>query len=369
METTSANRTIRQRPRPNARCKGIEAKQTEVIAPKPVTDGFLKHRFAPMYQPAPELPERKLIERDFFKSLSYLKKHYGLDLQDLRKLPYPYNLLMAERETNRQLKTKDRYRELLIITQDDNRTCLIVKETFRREFGLYFIPVMPIYDLWQKEETKECAELLTAVCAYLYLEAGVSYYRDEDEYMFYNYESLEGWIEDDKDCMDKEDFIKLKEAYKNAKEQGDFMQSKMMTEGLLARFQKIITGFKDSTGLGLDCLSIAKTALQIRKDFPHRNLYQHCSAPKPEEEDDYYYDNNFVGMNEYISFIGCGRDRLSDDLFNMANTDFNERPSFQEPELLTFFNERKGKYADGLAYEHHVFNLIDDLCTLLYQIS
>ena len=127
-----------------------------------------------MYQPAPALPEPTATAGDFFQSLAYLTEHYSLDLPDYSGLPYPYNLLMTERELSRRLKTKGRHREILIIQDDNDRTCLTVKETFSDNFELYYIPVMPIYELWQNPEHIRCAELLTAVCAYLYIEVGVT---------------------------------------------------------------------------------------------------------------------------------------------------------------------------------------------------
>jgi hypothetical protein len=72
-------------------------------------------------------------------------------------------------------------------------------------------------------------------------------------------------------------------------------------------------------------------------------------------------------MHEYISFIGSINDHLSDRLRTMVNDDFNERCHYQEPEIITFFNEPKDQYIDQLAYEHRAMQLVDDLCTLLYR--
>ncbi|HVX00152.1 MAG TPA: hypothetical protein VHA52_06945 [Candidatus Babeliaceae bacterium] len=364
METTSANNRLYQRPRQATRCTGSKAQPTTLRTARPVTNGFLKQSFTPVYQPSVELPKRSAVEGDFFKSLSYLTKYYGLSLKRHRSLPYPYNILMVERDLNRNLKAKGRYRELMIIEQEDNRTSLVVKETFNHDFGLYYIPVMPIYDLWQDPQYVPCAELLTAVCAYLYAEAGVDYYRDEDTYMYNNYEFLEEWITERREEADDEDDQNRQQFdYDNAKQQGDFIQEKMMATGFRQSLDSLIANFIAVSKYEKDCLKIARDAWELWQAFPKANLYGHANLQDYEPED---YDDNYVGMHEYFSFIGSVQDSISDDLKNMVNDDFNERPRYQEPETITFFNEPKGDYTDELAYEERLLTLIDDLCTLLY---
>jgi hypothetical protein len=364
MQTTSANRTLRQRPRPATRCAGSKAKPATLRTTAPVTDGFLRHSFTPTYAPAQDLPDRSATERDFFKSCSHLQTHYGLELTDFRSLPYPYNLLMAEKELHRKLRVKDKYRHLKIIGQENNEICLTIEETFDEDFCLYYIPVMPIYTLWQNEAHIPCAELLTAVCAYLYAEAGITYYRDEDTYMYYNYEALEDWISDDWGDGEEDEYALEKVALEDAKMQGDFIQAKMMETGFRQSLESLIAKFIALSDFEKACLKVANDCLNIWRDYPNYNLFQHASLQDYEVED---YEDNYVGMHEYISFIGSIDDNLSERLKSMVNDDFNERARYQEPEIITFFNEAQSAYKDELAYEQRAFGLIDDLCTLLYR--
>ncbi|MBS7565501.1 hypothetical protein KHS38_13900 [Mucilaginibacter sp. Bleaf8] len=317
-----------------------------------------------MYAPAPELPSRSATERDFFKSRSYLGNHYGLELTDFRSLPYPYNVLMAERELHCKLRVKDKYRHLTITAQENGEVCLTIAETFDEDFCLYYIPVMPIYQLWQNEAHVPCAELLTAVCAYLYAGAGISYYRDEDTYMYSNYEVMEDWINDDWNDGEEDEYALEKADLENAKLQGDFMQAKMMEPRFRQSLDCLITHFNAVSEFEKDCLAVAHTCLQLGKDFPDANLFQHASLQDYEVED---YQDNYVGMQEYISFIGSVNDHLSERLKSMVNDDFNERARYQEPETITCFNRVQSAYTDELAYEQRAFGLIDDLCTLLYR--
>ncbi|MBD1362581.1 hypothetical protein IDJ77_02055 [Mucilaginibacter sp. ZT4R22] len=317
-----------------------------------------------MYAPAQDLPDRSATERDFFKSRSYLEKHYGLELTDYRSLPYPYNLLMAEKELHRKLRVKDKYRHLKIMEQENSEICLTIEETFDEEFCLYYIPVMPIYQLWQNEAYVPCAELLTAVCAYLYAEAGISYYRDEDTYMYCNYEALEEWISDDWGDGEEDEYAHEKSALENAKIQGDFIQAKMMETGFRQSLDSLIANFNAVSEFEKDCLAVAQTCLKLGQEFPNANLFRHASLQDYEVED---YEDNYVGMHEYISFIGSINDNLSERLKSMVNDDFNERARYQEPEITTIFNEAQPAYTNELAYEQRAFGLIDDLCTLLYR--
>jgi hypothetical protein len=364
MQTTSANRPLRKRSRQVARCAGSKAKPATLCTAKPPADGFLRHNFTPMYLSAPDLPDRSATEQDFFKSRSYLGNHYGMELTDFRSLPYPYNLLMAEKELHRKLRVKDKYRHLKIIAQENNELCLTIEETFDEEFCLCYIPVMPIHNLWQNEAHIPCAELLTAVCAYLYAEAGISYYRDEDTYMYYNYEALEDWIKDDWGDSGDDSYERERETLENAKTQGDFVQAKMMAIGFRQGMDSLIANFIAVSDYEKDCLQIAKNCLSTWHDFPKNNLFQHANLQDYEVDD---YEDNYVGMHEYISFIGSVNDNLSERLKMMVNDDFNERSRYQEPETITFFNEPQAAYTDELAYEYRTMQLIGDLCTLLYR--
>ena len=365
MQTTSATRTLHKRPRQATRCAGSKAQPSTLLTATPVANGFLRHSFMPMYKSAHGMPEQSAVERDFFKSLSYLTKHYRLNLTGYRSLPYPHNILMAEREVNRKLRVKGRHRELLIVEQENAETCLVVKETFNHDFGLYYIPVMPIYDLWHNPEFVHCAELLTAICAYLYAEAGIDYYRDDDTYMFHNYEFLEEWVNERAfEAEDEEDYCIQKADWENAKIQGDFIQEKMMAKGFRQSLDSLIANFQATSEFEKKCLKVAVETWGLWQSFPDMNLYKHANLQDYEPD---CYEDDYIGMHEYFSFVGSVRDSISDDLKNMVNDDFNERMRYQEPEIITFFNEPQTvHYTDELAYEDRLLCLIDDLCTVLY---
>jgi hypothetical protein len=146
--------------------------------------------------------------------------------------------------------------------------------------------------------------------------------------------------------------------------QGDFIQAKMMETGFRQSLESLIAKFIALSDFEKACLKVANDCLNIWRVYPNYNLFQHASLQDYEVED---YEDNYVGMHEYISFIGSIDDNLSERLKSMVNDDFNERARYQEPEIITFFNEAQSAYKDELAYEQRAFGLIDDLCTLLYR--
>lgn len=315
-----------------------------------------------MYSAARELPRQTATERDFLKSLSRLSRHYGLPLRDYRALPYPYNILMAERETRRKLQVRGRHRDLRVVETENGRTCLAVRETFDRDFDLYYIPVQPLYDLWQTPGQEPCARLLTAVFACLHREAGVSFYREEDTYLFYTYEILQEWITDGREDMEAEDDERQQNDWHRASLHGDFIWAKMLGCDGLTSLESLIADFQPENGFERSCLTIARHCFALWQDYPGRNLYTHASLKDDEAEDD---EDNYIALQEYVSFIGSVDDSISDSLLEMVNNDFNERARFQEPEMLTLFDQPRGRYSDELAFAERLFALIDDVCSLL----
>jgi hypothetical protein len=366
METTSADRRHAQRPRPLTGRSGNQRRPSPNRTPAPVADGFLSCAFVPKYEPAAGMPSKAIAESDFFKSLSCLRSHYTIPLENYRSLPYPYNVLMATKAATQAIAVSGRKRELFIVDHEDSRIALSVQERFPRDFALYYIPVAPLYSLWQKPESLAAAELLTAVCAYLYIEAGISYYRDEDSYMSYNYEMLDQWVEDCREEEpDSEEYAAQRKELDEAITCGDFVQEKMMATGFRQRLPELITAFQSQNDLEREVLRIAQETLRIWQAYPNANLFAHASDTTDEDDDlGYGYDNS-IYMHEYIGFVGSLDNGIGDTLIETVENDFNERLHMQEPELLTHFTEPQAAYTDKLAYEQAVLTLIADLCTLL----
>ncbi|WP_158828978.1 hypothetical protein [Mucilaginibacter lacusdianchii] len=316
----------------------------------------------PKYETTPALPERSAAEHDYFSSLAYLRQHYGLKLANRQRLPYPYNVLVSAQELRAALAVADRARELFIVRQESGSVCLSVRERIRREYFAYYIPVVPLYRLWQQPGESATAELLTAVFAYLHREAGIGYYREADTYMAYNYEILSEWVDEGEE-EEPGAYTQQREDQRLAELAGDFVQARIMEPGLIPRLPDLIAAFEPETPEQLAALEVAKTMLALSRQYPGASLFAHASEVS--DEDGEYSYSSAICMHEYIGFVASTSGALGEMLIEMVENDFNERSGEQEPELLTHFHIPQEPYRDELAYEYAVFSLINDLCTLL----
>src|ERR1700753_2001085 len=172
MQTLSATPSFRKRPRPLARCKGSQGKQTPAGAERVVADGFLNHRFLPVYDTSAELPDEEKVEPVYLKAVGNLTAYYKIDLMEVRDYPYPYNILLSNWDISRHIKTKGRYREIRIEETEDRKINLSVTETLNTGSTLFYIPLLPLFKSLHLDGNR-CAPLLLSVCVYLSEKAGV----------------------------------------------------------------------------------------------------------------------------------------------------------------------------------------------------
>ncbi len=377
MQTLSAATGIQQGIRQVARCSGGQPEQTPVSPCGFTADGFLSHRFLPLYEPAAELPEIKDLETGVFNSLSILEKQYDIKVMDVSDKPYPYNILLAYWNTEQQICKEKSYTELFIISDDTDQVKLATKEYVSTGHTLYYIPVLPLYRLLKSGKDKRSAELLLSVCTYLYHMTGVPYYRDEDSYLFYHYEMLEDWIENDFDQMDEQEMNLQRSALRSAKHYGDIMQRKLFNKYHLDHFEERVQQFRTHNDFSEECLKLAKSALDIWASFPDGHLFKHIgnSFPEKEEsnkEDDDEYDedesDSTILLSEIVHFIAENEGSLYDSLAEMVNSEFNEKCHTQEPVLVKIYDQQLDGNNDTLDFERRLFALIDNLCILLNDL-
>jgi len=366
MQTLPATQTIRKRPRPLTRCKGSQGKQTPPGTAGFIADGFLKHRFLPMYETTSELPAKGKVEPVYLKAVKNLTAYYNIDVINVRDYPYPYNILLSNWDISRQIKTKGRYREIRTVDTDANNIEVAVTETVNTGNTLFYIPLVPLFKALHVGGNP-CAPLLLSVCVYLYTKAGVCHYKDDESYICYLYEIIGNWIEDDRDSMDKDDYTQQRAILDEVSFVGDQMKAFLGDETYLVQLQSILQKFEPSNQFGRDCLKLAKETLALWMEFPTANLYQHLASAE-DDEDDYYSDGK-IKLTDYISFIGETSSCVYDTMMTMLNDDFNERSGVQDFENIIVFNKSQGKYKDVLAYEERVLAIIEDLCDLIPELT
>lgn len=359
METISTSRRIRSGTQQTARCSRSKKKQTAQRTRRNAADGFLTHRFLPLYAPAEDTPDQKRAGQGCMKSLSALAGAYGCELMNVQDKPYPYNILLTHWDMGRQLM--DKSRATISIMEDENGTINAVTiDTYEMNQTLNYIPVLPLYKLLRNKMRKRAGELLLSVFAYLYHEAGIPYYRDSCTPMDYNYEMLYEWYAQERESYEETDFNTMLSDFRAVVHYGDVMLRKIYNRYHLKQFNARVHRFAPRDDFDRDCMHIARAALQLHERYPEQSVFRHI-API---EDDEAYDGGVIRAEEWTSFVADTRGWLYEQLEQTVNNQFQECGYVEEPKLVTIF-DKPNTAIETLDFEHALFELIGDLCTLL----
>ena len=373
MENLSATQYFQSKPQPPARCTG-GISQHQPFSPAGFTaNGFLNHRFLPLYQQGQELPEQETAEPQLFASLTKLSEAYGIIPLDTGDKPYPYNILLSHWDAGRKIAEKSRDTDLFIIGDKVSGFTFASKETLDTEMHLYYIPLLPLHRLIESGRDKRSTELLLSVCAYLYHGAGIPHYRDEESFLHYHYEMLAEDLDPEWNGMDAEDIAVNKSALRSASYFGDIMQRRMQNPIHLENFAERVKASKPRTLFQRDCLRVAGEVLNLWQQYPDAHLFKNVSNSYQGldngEEDDYYNDGcNCIALYEYVHFVAEISGGIYHSLCEMVNCEFNEKPYMQEPAVTTLFDDSQTGTKGNLDYERRLFKLINDFTQILDEL-
>jgi hypothetical protein len=371
--TAQADSRIQRKPQQAGRREGCAKKQTPLRTCGAAADGFLKHRFLPLYEPARDLTKNEGIEKGVLNSLSILSGQYGLNLLNVTDKPYPYNILLAYWDADQQISRQNEDLELYIISDGRDEVKMATKQTASRSYSLYYIPVLPLYRLVKSGESRQGAELLLSVFSYLYHVADVPYYRDAESYLFYHYEILADWIENDIDDVDEGDLNFNRSALCSAQHYGDIIMRKIHNACHLDRFARRIEEAQPRNPFDEACLHVAKTAFALWADFPQGNIHSHLheglNGGNEEDGDEYDHDYpNTIYVGEYIHFIAESEGSLYDSIQQNIDAELNEKMYWQEHCLVSLYDENYSPLQDSLEFENRFFILLDELSYLLTKL-
>jgi hypothetical protein len=318
----------------------------------------------------PDLPKDDGISEGVTDSLAILSACYGIELMDVSDKPYPYNILLAHWNAQKLLCRTTQDPELFIVNHK-GRVKTATRQTARRSYSLYYIPVLPVYRLLKSREHRTGAKLLLSVFSYLYHVARVPYYRDCDTYLFYHYEILEEWLEVEDGGLEDEDLEFNRNALKTAAHGGDVIGRILYNTAHLEIFGERISLANPADGFEQRCLAVAETAFRLWQDFPDSNLFGHLPEPEQDNDDD---DDNWTGsdntihITEYVHFIADTESSVYDSIQQNIDAELNEKMYWQEHTLESVYDEQFIPDADTLEYETRLFALLDNLCYLLNEL-
>ena len=350
---------------------GNSERPTEISSDKSITNGFLKCTFLPKlkkndFQKSIS-SEKSLIqiqrknaktEKDFYQSLSQLAVHYRLNTMTTRHLGYPYNIALALDDIQKQLKNKVRDWEEIRLIEEKGKTYFVSEERYNTGAILYYIPIVPLYQLSKNPKRKQAVQLLQSVYSYLYHIAKVPYYRKQDSYLFWMYEMASEWITSDDE--NDETPIYFSEI-KQAEQIGDFMEQKIYNQNNLTRFKDHLKSFKAKDSFDNDCFMLARKIFSLYQQYPNATIYQNLQSNTETEE---YESDTVVSMDKYVSFCSEAKGLLFQTLFEAVNSDLQEYATMQEPRVIKKFDGRNITN-NNLDFENRLFPLIEELIYIL----
>lgn len=338
-------------------------RQTAVRTHSDVANAFLNCTFLPKLntKEVVQLNNAK-TERDFYKSLSKVERHYNIGAMPTKDFGYPYNIALSMWDINSKVSGTLACWADFKLLQDKKNTYISIEEKCNINTILYYVPIIPLYKLLKDPERKKSAQLLLSVCSYLYHIADIPYYRQDQSYLAWIYEIHKDWIEQEEEEELTKSYLK---EFDKADWIGDRMEQKMFNRINLDLLQQRIEKFNGLNKFDNACKKVAENALSLYTLYPKESIFRNASV-EDEDTDEDYYENESIGMEKYISFISDISGWLPDNIIEQLNNEFNEYGKMQEPVILKNFDGRKIP-ADNLNFECRLFTLLEDLTYLLHN--
>ena len=344
-------------------CKRSTERQTESRTNSNVANGFLKSTFLPKLKTEQSVQASKKtmkMERDFYQSLSKLAEHYSIESMQTQIYGYPYNIALAIWDMETKLKRTNINWDSLRLVQDSKRTFFVSEERYDTRMTLYYIPIVPLFKMLNDPKRKKTAQLLVSVCSYLYHIADIPYYRQENSYLYWMYEMMADWVEEDDE---KDETEKYKSELRQAEQIGDKIEQKLFNCINLELFEQRLNNFKCLDEFDKECWQVACKVMALFIEYPTGSIFRNAPIRKQDLDND-DFDNETIGMEKYISFVADTKGWLYESLSDSINNEFNEYGAMAEPTICKHFDGSKIT-TTNLDFENRMFSILNDLCGLL----
>ena len=346
-------------------CKRSAERQAESRTDSNVANGFLKSAFLPKLKTEQSVQTCKKTvktERNFYQSLSKLAEHYGIEPMQTQIYGYPYNIALAMWDIETKLKRTHLNWDSLQLVQDSKKIFLVSEERYDTRTTLYYIPIVPLFKMLNEPKRRKTAQLLVSVCSYLYHIADIPYYRQENSYLFWMYEMMNDWVEQDDETDETE---KYKSELRQAEQIGDKIEQKLFNRINLKLFEQRLNNFKSLDEFDQECWQLACKVFELFKEYPTTSIFRNApiSEKDPYNEDD---EDEIIGMEKYISFVADTKGWLYESLSDSINNEFNEYGAMAEPTISKQFDGNEIT-ATNLDFENRLFPILNNLCGLLSE--
>ena len=139
---------------------------TKIRTHSNASNGFLKWRFLPKQEEIPtiqDVKEMEKTERDFYKSLSNFAKQYKVEPMPTQESDFPYNIALGLWDIENKIKqTNEDWNSFKLIRNDKN-IHFVKEEKYVTGTTLYYIPIVPLFQMLHDKNCKRNAQLLLSV--------------------------------------------------------------------------------------------------------------------------------------------------------------------------------------------------------------
>lgn len=361
---------IHQLDKTTKRCQRNPKGQTELYTDLITTDGFLTSTFLPKLkeESAQTMKKSKKFSADFFQSAKLISEHYEIELADNENLPYPYNINAMLKDLHEKLKNRlSNYQDIRLIKQQ-NRLFIAVEENYYTNMSLYYLPVIPLYEMLRNKRFRKLGHLLLSVYSYLYNIVEIAYYRNENSYLYMQYDMLSDLNDMNEEQNDDDEAGDDKKEIKYAEIIGDYMRKKIANRANIDVFAQRIFHFKPIDDFEIECLMVAKKTFEIFKSFPNekitRNERIYCTNDPYDDDDDI---ESYATIYHYVSFCADIEGSLNRSLIVNINCELQDC-NLQDPIIQSRFDGNE-IIATGNSFEFRIFELLDSICRLFYEFK
>ncbi|WP_291115290.1 hypothetical protein [Flavobacterium sp. UBA6135] len=337
-------------------------RQTEIRPHSNATNGILKCTFLPKLKTAQSVQACQKTESDFYKSLSKLGDHYSIEPMQTKNFEFPYNIALAMWDMEAKIKRTHINWDSFKLVQDSKKIYFKSEERYSTGTTLYYIPIVPLFQMLKDPKRKKTTQLLISVCSYLYHIAQIPYYRQEDSYLYWLYEMMNDWVEQDDEIDETEAY---KSELRNAEYLGDKIEQKLFNRINLKIFEQRLSRFKSLDTFDRECWQVACNAFALYTEYPTASIFRNAPLPEQDPYDD-DYENEVIGMEKYISFVADTKGWLYESIADSINNEFNEYGAMEEPTISKRFDGSEIP-TTNLDFENRLFDLLNDLSGLLYE--
>lgn len=339
-------------------------RQTKIRTHSNASNGFLKWRFLPKQEQMLTIQDGKEMEkteRDFYKSLSNFAKQYNVEPMPTQEFDFPYNIALGLWDIEKKIKqTNEDWNSFKLIRNDKN-IHFVKEEKYGTGTSLYYIPIVPLFQMLHDKNCRKNAQLLLSVCSYLYQIADIPYYRQQSSYLYWIYEMHEDWMEQGDEA--EEDLQEFRHQFKISKIIGDKIEKKLGNLKNLEVFEQRLNNFKPRNTFDQNCYKVAFDAFALYSEYPKTPLFRNKPTPEQDPYND-DYGNKAIGMDMYISFVADTNSCLYRNIEESINAEFNEYGSMEEPTIYTTINGTAISKAN-FDFENRLFTLLEDLYKVL----